>query len=68
MGLFIIHNETEYLGWTLSDDILLLSIGTLNEECINCGAPSFLAEHGKIKHNVVTTVKLNSPVLIILRR
>ena len=36
----------KYLGETLSDYILLLSIGTLSEKCINCGALSFLAEHG----------------------
>ena len=31
------------------NDILPLSIGTLSEECINCGYFSFLAEHGRTK-------------------
>ena len=42
---FIYKNE--YLVETLSDDIPCLSIGLLSEECINCGALSFFAEHGR---------------------
>ena len=47
-----LQNENEYLGETLLDDILPLSIGTLSEEYINCGTLSFHVEHGKTKHNV----------------
>ena len=43
-----LHNENEYLGEPSLDDKPSLSIGILSEECINCGAHSFLAEHGSI--------------------
>ena len=33
------------------DFTLPLSIGILSEECINCGALSFLAEYGRKNHN-----------------
>ena len=51
MGLSRLHNENEYLGEILSEEIPPLSIGTLSEECINRGAISFLVEHGRTKHN-----------------
>ncbi|XP_071036414.1 uncharacterized protein [Parasteatoda tepidariorum] len=44
-------NENEYLGESLSDIIPPFSVGTLSNECVNCGALSFPAEHGRTKFN-----------------
>ena len=33
------------------DDILSLSNDAFSEDCINCGALSFLWEHGRTKHS-----------------
>ena len=60
-----LHNENEHLGETLSDDIPQLSIVALNEECINCGALTFLVKYGR---TVLITVKFNWPMLNIPRR
>ena len=46
-----LQNENEYLGETLLDDILPLSIGTLSEEYINCGVILFILDHYISNHN-----------------
>ena len=51
MELSRLHNENEYLGETLSDDILPLLNSTLCEECIKCGSLLFLVEYSKTKQN-----------------
>ena len=48
-GIIQTHNDNEYLVEILLNDTFPLSIGTLSEEYINCGAFSFLTKYGKIK-------------------
>ena len=51
MEPFRLSNENKNLVKTFSNDIQPLSINTLTEEFINCGALSFLEEQGRRDHN-----------------
>ena len=65
MELHLHHNENEYLGETLLDDVSPLSIGTRSEKCIIVVHFRFLRSMVEQKITIFIKVMFKPPMLII---